>query len=296
MKQKTIYALGFFDGVHQGHAALLKVCRALAQETGANAGVLTFSVHPDTFVSGKAPALINAPADRKKLLTEQFHMDTVLELPFDKAMMQMPWQDFFRMLTTTLHAGGLVCGEDFRFGYKGQGNAALLQQECTKAGIPCAVIPEQTMDGITVSSTYIRDLLEQGEMEQAVRFLGHPHILTGTVISGHQIGRTLGIPTANLLIPQGVVQPKAGVYACKACVQGQEYLAVTNIGSRPTVGGHTVTVESWLLDFDGDLYGQTLTLSFYAWLREEKKFPSLEALKEEIQKNAGQTRKLLQKI
>ena len=296
MKKKTIYALGFFDGVHLGHAALLQACRELAKEFGCNAGVLTFSVHPDTFVSGKAPALINTSADRKKLLTEQFHMDTVLELPFDRSMMQMPWQDFFRMLTDELHTGGLVCGEDFRFGHKGQGNASLLQQVCKEASIPCAVIPEQTLDGITVSSTHIRKLLERGEMEQAVRFLGHPHILTGTVVSGLQIGRTLGIPTANLALPQGIVQPKSGVYACKACVQDQEYLAVTTVGSRPTVGGHTVTVEPWLLDFDGDLYGQTLTLFFYAWLREETKFPSLEALKEEIQKNAGQTRKILQKI
>ena len=132
--------------------------------------------------------------------------------------------------------------------------------------------------------------LEAGEMEKAVEFLGHPHVLTGQVISGQQLGRTLGIPTANLALPQGVICPRFGVYACKAKVQGQWYPAVTNVGCRPTVGGKTVTVEPWLLGFEGDIYGETLCLEFYKFLRPEKKFPSLEALQEEILKNARQTR------
>ena len=132
-------------------------------------------------------------------------------------------------------------------------------------------------------------------METAVRFLGHPHVLTGTVISGRKLGRTLGIPTANLEIPSGVICPKHGVYACKAIVNDDEYLAVTNIGNRPTVAGHHTTVEAWLLDFESDLYGQKLTLEFYTFLRPEQKFPSLDALQEEIRKNAQQTRKFFQK-
>ena len=150
------------------------------------------------------------------------------------------------------------------------------------------------MDGTTVSSTHIRALLEQGSIEQANAFLGHPHILSGTVVSGRKLGRTLGIPTANISIPEEVVTLPFGVYACKANVEEQEYLAVTNIGNRPTVGGHRVTVEPWLLDFEGDLYGKPLTLSFYSFLRRERKFPSLDALKEEIGKNALQTRKVFE--
>ena len=156
------------------------------------------------------------------------------------------------------------------------------------------VVPEQKLGDITVSSTHIRSLLEKSEMEEAGRFLGHPHVLTGTVVSGRKLGRTLGIPTANISIPDGVVQLPFGVYACRATVDGNEYIAVTNIGNRPTVGGHRVTVEPWLLDFDGDLYGKHLTLSFYAFLRPERKFPSLDALKEEIQKNGLQTRKIFE--
>ena len=147
------------------------------------------------------------------------------------------------------NAAGFVCGHDFRFGYRGQGNAALLQQVCREAGIPCIVVPEQTLGGVTVSSTHIRSLMEAGEMEQAVRFLGHPHILTGKVVSGRRLGRTIGIPTANVLIPEGIVALKRGVYAGKCLVEGAIYPAVTNIGSRPTVDGHQVRAESWLLDF-----------------------------------------------
>lgn len=295
MKEKTIYALGFFDGVHLGHQALLKDCRELAEEAGYRAGVVTFIGHPDTLVHGKTPQLINTPEDRKKLLKEQFHMDTVVELPFDREMMAMPWQRFVELLQEEYGAVGFVCGHDFRFGNRGMGTAALLQAFCQERQIPCQVVPEQKIDEITVSSTYIRTLLEEGRMEEAVRFLGHPHILTGEVVSGRRLGRTLGIPTANLLIPEGVVSLRHGVYVCRAQVKDKQYPAVTNVGNRPTVGGHRVTVEPWLLDFDADLYGKQLTLSFYGFLRPEQRFDSLEDLQKEIQKNAAQTRKFFEK-
>lgn len=294
MNEKTIYALGFFDGVHLGHTALLKACRQMADTLGCKAGVVTFTSHPDTLVKGITPGLINTPADRKLLLTG-FSMDTVVELPFDRALMTMPWQEFFRLLTEKYGAAGLVCGADFRFGNRGEGTAEKLKSACESIGIPCTVVPEQTLDGITVSSTHIRALLEKGEVEQANRFLGHPHILSGEVISGRKLGRTLGIPTANLALRSDAVKLPHGVYACKARVEGKEYLAVTNIGNRPTVGGHRVTVEPWLLDFEGDLYGKTITLEFHAFLRPEKKFDSLEALKAEIEKNAAQTRNFFDK-
>jgi riboflavin kinase/FMN adenylyltransferase len=127
-------------------------------------------------------------------------------------------------------------------------------------------------------------------MEQVTAFLGHPHILTGEVVSGRSLGRTLGTPTANLRIPEGVICPRYGVYACRALVDGKNFAAVTNIGTRPTVSGTHVTVEPWLLDFNGDLYSKELTLQFYKFLRPERKFDSLEELRAEIQKNAAQTR------
>lgn len=291
MNDKTIYALGFFDGVHLGHQALLAACRALAEIQGCRAGVVTFSSHPDALVQGAAPKLITGASDRRRLL-QSFGMETVRELPFDKEMMTMPWLDFFRLLLTRYHAAGIVCGHDFRFGNRGAGNAALLQKACAEQGIPCTVVPEQKLGAITVSSTHIRMLLETGDMETAVSFLGHPHVLTGKVVSGRHIGRTIGVPTANLELPEYLAQPKLGVYAGRACVDGHCYPAVTNIGSRPTVGGHQVRAESWLLGFDGDLYGKDVTLEFYKFLRPEEKFASLDALKAQIQADAAETYRL----
>lgn len=287
-KEKTVYALGFFDGVHLGHQALLEACRTLALENGAAPGVVTFEDHPDTLVKGSAVPLINTVSDRHKLLA-RYGMERIVTLPFDKELREMPWKTFFRMLLETYGASGLVCGDDFRFGYRGEGNAECLKNACEEAGIRCVVVPGQCVDGIRVSSTHIRSLLEQGEMGQAVRFLGHPHVLSGAVISGQQIGRTIGIPTANLALPETVICPRWGVYACAAVIGSERYWAVTNIGNRPTVGGHHVTVEPWLLNFEGDLYGKELTLEFYRFLRPEKKFASLEELKDEIRKNAAQT-------
>ena len=287
---ETIYALGFFDGVHIGHAALLKACRELAAQRGCRAGVVTFGSHPDTLVLGQTPRLINTAQDREWMLRELFQMDAVITLPFDRQMRDMDWRDFLEMLRKTYSAVGFVCGEDFRFGSRGAGSANTLAGYCREAGLPWAVIPEQTRDGIRVSSTYIRRQLESGDMKTAVAFLGHPHILRGTVVHGQALGRRLGIPTANLLLPPELAVPKFGVYACRARVNGGVYPAVANIGTRPTVSGHSITVEPWILDYTGDLYGQQITLEFFYFIRPERKFPDLEALKEEIHRNAQQTR------
>ena len=217
-------------------------------------------------------------------------MERVVTLPFDEEMHTMPWRAFLHMLIRDYAAAGFVCGEDFRFGYRGEGNADALEGFCREQGLAGAVVKDRMIDGIRVSSTYIRRQIETGDMETAVKFLGHPHILSGSVVHGHQLGRRLGIPTANLRLPEGLAEPKFGVYACRAVVEGKRYCAVTNIGVRPTVEGRSVTVEPWILDYDGDLYGREITLEFYRFLRPERKFPSLDDLKAEIHRNAGETR------
>ena len=295
MKERTIYALGFFDGVHRGHQALLEACRGLADRYGCRAGVVTFGNHPDTLVQGSTPVLLMTAPDRERILKEKFHMDTVVTLPFDEKLRSMPWLQFLLMLSEQYGAMGFVCGDDFRFGHRGQGNASLLAEYCTVENLPHAVIPEQMVDGRRVSSTYIRGQIESGDMETAVRFLGHPFTIHGKVVHGHQLGRTLGIPTANLLLPKELAAPKFGVYACRAVVDGKSYAAVTNVGTRPTVNGEGVTVEPWILDFEGDLYDREITLEFYKFLRPEMKFPSLAALQAEIRKNAEETRRYFEK-
>ena len=296
MNNKRIFALGFFDGVHLGHQALLSACRSLAAEHGCGAGAVTFAAHPDALVRGTTPRLLNTLYDRERLLKQRFSMDTVITLPFDREMMVMPWEAFLRLLMEEHHAAGFVCGNDFRFGCRGEGNGEKLRTFCEKLGLPWAVVPEQTMDGIRVSSTHIRNLLEQGEMGKAVRFLGHPHILSGNVVSGQQLGRKLGIPTANLRLPEELVVPALGVYACRCVMDGISYGAVANIGTRPTVSGKGITVEPWILDFQGDLYDREITLEFHEFLRPEKKFSSLEELQQEIRHNAQQTREILKSL
>lgn len=285
---KRIYALGFFDGVHRGHQALLTVCCNLAAQKNWETAAITFENHPQSLFLDNPPPLINTVSDRKRLL-RHFGITHVELLPVTKEVMSTNWRDFLQGLLDR-GAAGFVCGDDFRFGSMGEGNARKLQEFCAERDLPCVIVPEQTVDGVRVSSTHIRSLLEQGDMEQATVFLGHPHILTGEVVPGRSLGRTLGTPTANLRIPDGVICPRYGVYVCRALVDGQSFAAVTNIGTRPTVSGTHVTVEPWLLDFAGDLYGKEITLEFHKFLRPEQKFDSLEALRAEIRKNADQTR------
>ena len=287
-REKRIFALGFFDGVHLGHQALLSRCVELAGELEAEPSAITFDRHPQALFREDVPALINTTEDRQRLL-KSFGMETVRVYPVVREVMSMPWQLFVTELIA-LGAVGFVCGNDFRFGAGGQGNAENLLAFCRRQNIPCIIVPEQTAQGIRISSTHIRTLLENGEMDAAMAFLGHPHMFTGTVVPGRHLGRTIGVPTANLRLPPEVLVPKFGVYACLAVVDGKKYPAVTNIGTRPTVGGHHVTVEPWILDFSGNLYDRELTLQFYQFLRPEKKFDSLEELKQEISKNAAQTR------
>lgn len=285
---KRVFALGFFDGVHLGHQALLRECVRLAGELDCQAAAITFDTHPQTLTRGAAPSLLNTGADRLRLL-RSFGIGPVYTFYFNDETRNMAWQDFFKVLLD-FGAAGIVCGHDFRFGHRGEGNAEKLTAVCREAGIPCVVVPEQCIDGVRVSSTHIRRLLESGEMETATKFLGHPHILTGTVVSGRRLGRTLGVPTANLRLPEGVLAPKFGVYACRVEVGSQRYAAVANVGTRPTVSGHHITVEPWILDFDGDLYGQEIKVEFCRFLRPETKFESLEALRQQIQADAEETR------
>lgn len=294
--KNTIFALGFFDGVHFGHQALLSACQELAAKHGCSAGVVTFAAHPDTLVKGNTPRLINSPKDREWLLRERNRMEIVLTLPFNGAMRAMPWEDFLDMLRKHYDAAGFVCGADFRFGHLGGGNAEKLQEYCRQEKLPCYVVPDQILDGIRVSSTYIRQQLEDGDMATAVKFLGHPHILSGTVVHGKALGRKLGIPTANLLLPEGLAIPKFGVYACSCIIDGVRYPAVTNLGTRPTVQGSGITVESWILDYSGDLYDRQIMLEFHYFLRPERKFVTLEELQAEIHRNARQTRDFLNSL
>lgn len=290
---KRVIALGFFDGVHKGHGALLRTVAQAADRLGAMPCAFTFDRSPTAAITGQTIPLLSSVEDRVWLMRRYYGIEEVIVAPFD-GMQQMDWQDFVsEYLQKELGCVHVVAGHDFHFGYMGKGNPQRLQEKCRELGMGCDIIQKVEQDGITISSTYIRTLIAQGEMERANQFLGHPHTLTNRVAHGKKIGTTtLGFPTVNLLIPQGVIVPAYGVYATRVWFDGQCRCAVTNVGVRPTVednDGH-VTVEGFILDFDGDLYGHEIRMEFYKYLRPEQKFASMQALADEIRHNAQQTR------
>lgn len=291
--QPKVIALGFFDGVHLGHGALLRRTVEEAKRRGVRSAVFTWAQPPKEVVTGVPVPLINSPEDRAWLAKSLYGIDEVIMVPFNKEMMTTSWEDFVtEILIKRYHAVHLVAGHDHRFGHKNQGTPELLKSKCAELGLGCDIIPEVTVGGITVSSTYIRRLVELGQISRANRFLGHPHTLTGTVRHGRGIGSSQLFPTANLIIPPHVLVPSHGVYATRATLEdGSCYAAVTNVGTRPTVqNGSDITVEACLLDFQGDLYGKQLRLEFYEHLRQEVRFDSLDALRAQIQSDADATR------
>lgn len=291
--QPKVIALGFFDGVHLGHGALLRRTVEESRRRGVRSAVFTWAQPPKEVVTGVPVPLINSPEDRAWLAKSLYGIDEVIMVPFNKEMMTTSWEDFItEILIKRYHAVHLVAGHDHRFGHKNQGTPELLKSKCAELGLGCDIIPEVTVGGITVSSTYIRRLVELGQISRANRFLGHPHTLTGTVRHGRGIGSSQLFPTANLIIPPHVLVPSHGVYATRATLEdGSCYAAVTNVGTRPTVqNGSDITVEACLLDFQGDLYGKQLRLEFYEHLRQEVRFDSLDALRAQIQSDADATR------
>lgn len=291
--EKRVIALGFFDGVHLGHGALLRRAAEEARRRGVKASVFTFNRPPKEVVTGIPCPLINSAEDRIQLARRLYDIDEVIIAQFDKSMMSTPWDDFVTdLLVGRFHAVHLVAGHDHRFGHKNQGSPELLAEKCRELGLGCDIIPKVELDGVTVSSTHIRGLIEAGDMAAAARFLGHPHVLTREVRHGRRIGRTIGVPTVNLTLPDGVLSPAHGVYIARVVLpDSRAFAAVTNIGTRPTVrNGADVTVESYLLDFDGDLYGQTVRVEFLHRLRGETAFPSLDDLRAQIAKDAEAAR------
>lgn len=292
MNKKKAMALGFFDGIHIGHAALMNMIKLRAAQTGSEPAVLTFDVHPDNLVFGKGVPLINSADDRERILSRCFGINDVVVIHFNNQVMHMDWKVFIDSLIDEMNIGWLVVGHDFKFGFKGLGTAEKLREYCAEKGVGCDIIPPVCMDGEVVSSTLIRQLIENGDIEKANKFLGRPHTLTDIVRSGYHLGTQMGTPTINMRFPEGVIVPKHGVYAAKAYIDSGEYLSVTNVGVRPTVsdsGG--INVESYLLDFKGNLYGHTARIDFYSFLRPEIKFDDVDALAQQIKADAESTRK-----
>lgn len=297
-EKKRVIALGFFDGLHIGHSALMERVLKISKEKDLMPSVITFDANPKSMVTGCPVPLINSCEDRAGLIHRIFGIRNVIILHFDKELMHMLWTEFVERLSSEFNAAHLVAGHDFRFGWKGEGDSEKLLEKSRELGIGCDIIPAVTYKGIVSSSTHIRKLIAEGDMEQANEFLGHPHVLTDIVHYGYRLGRTLGTPTINMCFQEGVLIPAYGVYATRVYLDdGSEHMGVTNVGVRPTVNHTTtVTAETYILDFTGNLYGKMVRIEFFKRLRPEIKFDGVDALKQQIQKDAESARAYFENV
>jgi riboflavin kinase / FMN adenylyltransferase len=289
----TVAALGNFDGVHLGHRQVIQPILTYPIERSLHGNsqriystVVSFSPHPVEFFSG-APIPALTPGEEKICQLHQMGVDQLVLLPFTQELAGLSPHEFVEeILVRKLNARFISVGEDFRFGRKRSGDAPMLRSIAAEFGIEVKLVSLETHSGDRISSTAIRGALRAGDLDSANRMLGRAYALTGTVVKGQQLGRTLGFPTANLQLPHGKLVPRQGVYAVR--VNGEDLpttMGVMNIGNRPTVNGLTQTIEVHLLDWAGDLYDQTITVELLEFLRSEQKFSSLADLKQQIDRD-----------
>jgi len=283
-------ALGVFDGVHVGHQAVIRRVIDAAAREGGLAGLLTFDPHPIRVIApNKAPTSLLETLDHKAQAVSALGVQLFIPLHFDLAFAQMEASEFIdRLMAAPVKT--IAVGEDWRFGHNRSGDVTFLAHEAARRGFTLEAVPPVMHDGERISSTRIRQAIRDGNLSAAEQMLGRPYVVNGTVIEGKKLGRTLGFPTANL--STGAAQlPPDGVWAVSArLAAGQPVAGVANLGMRPTVAGDTRSLEVHLLDFSADLYGQELEVRFLKHLRPEIKFPSLDALKTQIQRDADEAR------
>lgn len=283
-------AIGNFDGVHVGHQALL----ARAKAMGGRLGVLVFEPHPQEFFRPDTPRFRLTPFRAKARLLERFGVELLFALHFDAAFAALTADEFIeRVLVKGLGVRHVIVGEDFCFGKGRQGNLALLRKRGAELGFDVTtfgLVGEG--EASKISSTSIREALRDGKPDIAARLLGHPWTVEGRVEGGDRRGRTIGFPTANVSL-EGYLEPALGVYAVRVEVGGRKYGGVANFGRRPTFDKKDVLLEVHIFDFEGDIYGQPIVVSFISFLRPEMKFPGLDALKAQIARDSDAARRIL---
>ena len=286
----TVVALGNFDGLHVAHMTIIRNGIQYAKEHNLKSGVLLFDENTKGVTQGKIELI--TPNEAKLELLEREKPDFVFMEKFDKEFMKKTPEEFVLYLVTNLHVKAVCVGYDYSFGFKAQGDVEMLKKFGEKYGFKVFVTDVIKIDGRVVASTYIRQVIKSGEMEEAERFLGRRYCIEGNVVKGLQNGRKMGIPTANVDYDINMALPKAGVYAGITYVSGKRLKSVINVGKNPTFGAEKLTVESHILDFDEDIYGEYIRVSFAKRLRGDIKFNSMEELKNQIQNDIEVTSKM----
>ncbi|MEL7607925.1 MAG: bifunctional riboflavin kinase/FAD synthetase [Bacillota bacterium] len=279
-EQGSVIALGMFDGMHMGHRALLKSTVSLAAKLRCRSLVYTFRNHPRSVLS-VAPPLLMTPRERCDAMLS-LGIDRVVMKEFDRSFAKRDPREFLEEIAKEYHVRGLVAGYNYTFGHLGSGHGGLMKEFAEENGILCEIIEPVRFGGRPISSSRIRTYIQSGKMEQANAMLAAPYKLCGHVKEHLHIGATIGFPTANLDVDPSKLLPREGVYATRVNLPGGVYDSVTSVGANPTVEGSETTVETYMVGFDGDLYGKSIQVEFHRLLRDMIRFDSVEELKDRI--------------
>lgn len=289
---KTAVALGNFDGLHMGHQGLIKAMVIKSKELGIKPSVLLFQNHTKMTLEGKGPQLLTT-LEQKHSVLEDLGVEIIYTMEFNEQIMKLTPEEFVKdILVNKLNIKAVVIGTDYRFGHKASGDANLLKELGNKYGFHVNILDPVYIDGNKVSSTLIRELLSNGDLEAVRLLLGREYTLTGKVVNGKKIGKTMGYPTANIELIYNSVIPKNGVYSTKTIVNGKTYLSATSVGFNPTFQEDGLKIESHILDFDGDLYGKIVEIVFVKYLRREMRFENIDGLIQQIDKDISEIKGL----
>jgi riboflavin kinase/FMN adenylyltransferase len=287
--EDSVITLGKFDGLHRGHELLIEEIKKQEDLYGFKTIVFTFDIPPRKQTE-QAAAKVLTTNEEKRFVFERTGIDYLIECPFTKEVMGMEPEAFIRWMVESLSVKCFVVGDDFCFGHDRRGNHEVLKQFEEKYGYRTIVMSKVQEDGRDISSTYVREEIGQGNISRANRLLGYPYFAKSKVIHGNQIGRTMGIPTINMAIPEEKMIPPYGVYITRALIDNCWFKGVSNIGRKPTISGNNALgLETFVLDFDKDVYEETILVEFLDYIRPEQKFDSIEALHQQILKDIRRT-------
>ena len=289
--EPTVVALGNFDGIHKGHQEIIARTVKEADAAGLKSAVFTFSNHTSSILKNVPPVKNILYAEEKMRILEEMGVDYVFNIPFTEEILRMSPEEFIdRILVEKFNIREAYCGFNYSFGYKASGTPEVLMHEGLKRGLGIHVQEPYLIDGIVVSSTYIRQLIEEGRMEEVTKFMGRMYAISGEIIVGNKLGRTIGFPTCNTVVDDTMITPPNGVYITTCTIDGVTRQSVTNVGVKPTIGTYEKNIETHIFDFDEDVYGKQIRVDFIKHTRGEKKFDGVEALKKQIESDCIEAR------